>query len=194
MLCIDIIIGPLLTLLVYKTGKKTLKFDLATIIIVQLSMFGYGLHTVAVGRPAWLAFSVDQFYLVRAADIDKTQSPPAAYRTPWLGPQWVAIHLPDDRQQREQLISKTLQAGSGLFMMPSLYAPLSVSATVISKKAQPLTELNNYNTATTVRTTLARWPTARSWLPLWSNPRSMTVLLDEKSNVVAISDLNPWKQ
>ena len=31
MLCIDVVIGPLLTLLVYKTGKKTLKLDLTII-------------------------------------------------------------------------------------------------------------------------------------------------------------------
>ena len=34
MLAIDVIVGPLLGLLVYKEGKKTLKFDLGVIIVL----------------------------------------------------------------------------------------------------------------------------------------------------------------
>ncbi len=34
MLAIDVIVGPILGLLVYKEGKKTLKFDLGVIIVL----------------------------------------------------------------------------------------------------------------------------------------------------------------
>ena len=36
LLIIDVILGPLLTLLVYKEGKKTLKMDLCIIILLQI--------------------------------------------------------------------------------------------------------------------------------------------------------------
>ena len=70
LLLIDVVLGPLLTLLVYKAGKKTLVFDLAVIAVLQLSALGYGLWTVAEGRPAWLVFNADRFDLVRVLDID----------------------------------------------------------------------------------------------------------------------------
>jgi hypothetical protein len=58
MLCIDVVIGPLLTLLVYKTGKKTLKLDLTIICLLQLAALTYGLFTVYQGKPAWLVYNV----------------------------------------------------------------------------------------------------------------------------------------
>ena len=46
MLAIDVIVGPLLGLLVYKEGKKTLKFDLGVIIVLQISALGYGIYSI----------------------------------------------------------------------------------------------------------------------------------------------------
>ena len=70
MLVIDVILGPLLTLLVYKQGKKTLLFDLTVIVLLQISALGYGLWTISQGRPAWLVFNVDRFDNVRVNEID----------------------------------------------------------------------------------------------------------------------------
>ena len=52
MLAIDIILGPILTLIVYKKGKKTLKFDLCVIALLQMSALMFGLYKVYEGRPA----------------------------------------------------------------------------------------------------------------------------------------------
>ena len=69
MLTIDVIIGPLLSLLVYKEGKKSLKFDLMVIIIIQLSALCYGIYSIEQGRPAWLVYNVDRIELVRKNEI-----------------------------------------------------------------------------------------------------------------------------
>ena len=61
MLMIDVIIGPLLGLMVYKEGKNTLKIDLSIIILIQLIALSYGVYSIAQGRPAWLAYNVDRF-------------------------------------------------------------------------------------------------------------------------------------
>ena len=53
MLTIDVIVGPVLGLLVYKEGKKTLKFDLTVIILIQNSALLYGVYSIEQGRPAW---------------------------------------------------------------------------------------------------------------------------------------------
>jgi hypothetical protein len=195
---IDVIIGPILTLLVYKVGKKTLKFDLTTIIVLQLAMFSYGLHTVAIGRPAWLVFSIDQFYAVRPADVVTGNESPLfsnAQEIPWFGPHWVTVHLPDDKKARRKLVMQTLNTGRGIFMNPTLYRPLETNAKNIQLKAQPLSTLQQFNSPNAIKSTLAKFNNrAVSWLPLWSNPQSMTVLLDKNGHVVSIVDLNPLKQ
>lgn len=74
-LLVDVVIGPFLTLLVYKQGKKTLLFDMAVIIALQLSALLYGLWTVAEGRPVWLVFNVDRFDLVQPGKADQLCNP-----------------------------------------------------------------------------------------------------------------------
>ncbi len=195
MLGIDVIIGPLLTLLVYKVGKKTLKFDLTAILVVQLAMFAYGMHTVAIGRPIWFVFNIDEFYSVRATDItaESRQIATPEYRiTPFFGPKWVAIHLPDDKKLRKQIISNTLKSGLGLFYSPSLYAPLDSQIANIQANAHPIKNLEQWNTPQAIRTALAQSPTATTWLPLWNDHQSMTVLLNKNGQVVAITKLRPW--
>ena len=61
LLAIDVVIGPILGLLVYKEGKKSLKFDLTVIILLQLSALFYGIYSIEQGRPVWIAFNVDRF-------------------------------------------------------------------------------------------------------------------------------------
>ena len=55
LLVIDVILGPLLTLVVFKSGKKSLKFDLAVIALVQAAALSYGVWTLLIGRPVYVA-------------------------------------------------------------------------------------------------------------------------------------------
>lgn len=67
---VDLVLGPLLTLIVYKQGKKGLKFDLAFIATVQLVALVYGSHTLFSERPSYLVFAIDRVTLVSAKTID----------------------------------------------------------------------------------------------------------------------------
>lgn len=94
---IDIIIGPVLTFIVFNRGKPHLKLDLTIIAFFQISALMYGVWTVALGRPAWIVFNVDRFDLVQAQEIDFRQREKSAraYKTaPWFGPRWVYAEAP----------------------------------------------------------------------------------------------------
>lgn len=196
LLAIDVILGPSLTLLVYKPGKKTLVFDLAVIACLQLAALSYGLYTVAEGRPAWLVFSVDRFELVRVNDIDerKLDEAPADYRQPsWLGPQWVAASNPADSDERNDLILESVFGGADLAQRPNLYQPLSAQKDAIAQRVLALSKLSEFNTAEHVNAVLAQHPRADAWLPLRASNQDMVVLMHKASaEVVAIVDLRPW--
>lgn len=103
MLAIDVIIGPLLGLLVYKEGKKSLKIDLCIIILIQISALSYGVYSIAQGRPAWLAYYVDRFQLIRNNEIiDKNIGKALSqYQNPsWFKPQYVGVEFAQDKQIR----------------------------------------------------------------------------------------------
>ena len=61
MLAIDVIVGPVLGWLVYKEGKKTLKFDLSVIILIQIAALCFGHFSIEQRRPAWLVYNVVRF-------------------------------------------------------------------------------------------------------------------------------------
>jgi hypothetical protein len=54
---VDFFIGPLLTLLVYKVGKKTLKFDLVSIVLLQVLCLAGGMWTVWQTRPVAVVYA-----------------------------------------------------------------------------------------------------------------------------------------
>lgn len=82
----EVVLGPLLTLVVFKPDKKYLAFDLAIIAIIQLAAFVYGAYAIVSQRPAYMAFSVNRFFVVSAADVEGI--PPPSVST---GPQYGSL-------------------------------------------------------------------------------------------------------
>lgn len=196
LLVIDVILGPSLTLLVYKPGKKTLVMDLAVIALLQLSALAYGLYTVADGRPAWLVFAKDRFEMVRVPDIDERKLDNSAieYRTvSWFGPKWVAAASPLLAEERNQILFEVVAGGPDLAQRPNLYRPLTSQNAEIRQRALPVQELEKFNAPEQVQRVLKDYPQADGWLPLKAVAEDMVVLINtDTAEVVSIVDLRPW--
>src|SRR5919108_4111834 len=67
---VDVVMGPALTLVVFKSGKPGLKFDLAAIAICQLAALAYGCHIISLARPAYIVFVKDQFQVAMVTELD----------------------------------------------------------------------------------------------------------------------------
>ncbi len=63
---IDLILGPLLTLVVFNPKKSSLKFDLSVIALVQTAALIYGTWTIHQTRPIALAFINTSFMTIYA--------------------------------------------------------------------------------------------------------------------------------
>ncbi len=195
LLAVDVVLGPLLTLIVYKVGKKTLIMDLTVIALLQLSALSYGVWTVAEGRPAWIVFGGDRFELVRIPDIDQRNiGTHALYSTPaWTGPQWVGADLPFDLEQRNDIIFESVGGGFDIYERPNLYRPLQEMTASIKKHAQELSLLNKFNANSDVQSAVNKYPSATAWLPLGAKHQNMVILINkETTQVIAIVDLRPW--
>lgn len=142
MLGIDITAGPLLTLIVYKRGKRSLKFDLGTIAVLQLSFLGYGLHTLSEGRPVFLVGVDNQFTLVFANEIDQSdldQAPRVEWRRlSWTGPQLVGTRMPTDASERREVMESFMQGGAGIERSPKYYMDFEqIAPELLASAAQP---------------------------------------------------------
>ena len=196
LLIIDVILGPLLSLLVYKEGKKTLKFDLSTIILIQIAALCYGVFSIEQGRPAWLVYNVDRFELVRKNELINTniqQAQPQFQQPSWFKPQYAATEFAKDTQQRNDEMFAEVFSGISIAQRPERYVELTEAKTQIQQRALPLVELQQYNPKTDVEKTLAKYPKADAWLPLKANAVDMVVLVNKKSaSIIKVVDLRPW--
>lgn len=148
LLAIDIIVGPFLGLLVYKEGKKILKFDMAVIIALQVSALCYGVYSVEQGRPAWLVYYVDRFELVRKNDLileNINKALPQFQHVSWNKPEFVTVRMPESDQQNQEDIFTEVLGGISITQCPERYLELSQAKEQIQQRALPLKELEQYN-------------------------------------------------
>lgn len=193
---VDVVLGPLLTLVVFKVGKKSLRFDLVVIVALQLVAFGYGLWTISTARPAWLVFNADRFDLAQAYELDVRflkDAQPEFRSAPWAGPRWVASVAPQNPQKRNDLLIESTMGGSDLPQRVDLYVPLASEAANIRARSKALSELEKYNLPAVVQAALAKWPQADGWLPLMARVQPMVVLVNRaEGKPLAVVDLRPW--
>lgn len=197
LIVIDVILGPILGFLVYKEGKKTLKFDLAVIILIQLSALCYGIYSIAQGRPVWLVYNVDRFELVRSNELIKENIQQAQVQYQQLSllkPQYVAVQFAKDPKQRSEDLFTEISSGISLAQRPERYVPLVQVKQLMQQRAQSLNMLEQFNDKAEVKKELAKYPQADAWVPLKANALDMVVLLNKDTvEVIKIVDLRPWK-
>jgi hypothetical protein len=187
LLAIDVTVGPLFSLLVYKEGKKTLKMDLAIIILLQVIALGYGVYALAQSRPAWVVQAGWLFEAVPANSIDSKdqQQAKAEYqRNSLFGPQWVAV----DSAKNPQNVLAAAQ------LMPSTYTTVESQSARIQQHAQTLEALQAFNAPNDIAVVLKQYPQAKKWMPLRTTGVGLVVLLNDKNQVLATVDLRPWQE
>lgn len=196
LLGVDVVLGPLLTLLVAKEGKKTIKFDLGVIVVLQLSAFVYGASVVASGRPVWIVFSGDRFDLVQAYQIDDSSIEKAGIeyqKLSWKGPRWVAARLPTNVDERNNLTFESVFGGRDLPQRPEMYVPYEVELENVQRNAFALNKLNQFNSPQEVSRVLKNWSEADAYLPMMARAKPMAVLLKrETGQILGVVPLTPW--
>ena len=141
----DLVLGPLTSLIIYNSKKtrRALIFDYTVIAIVQLAAFVYGVVSIANGRPAYVAFVVDRFEVVRAGDLEEKdlQQAKEPYRTvPQFGPLLIATERPATAKEQNDLLFTTL-GGKDIHHFPRYYVPYDAAREQVKKHAKPMEEL-----------------------------------------------------
>jgi len=127
LIVIDVIIGPMLTFLVYKEGKKTLKMDLSIIVLVQIAVLSYGIYNITEGRPVWIVQNGNRFELVRNNEIvnQNIGNAKTEYQQPsWLKPKFVALEQSKSIEEKNINIFEELSTGISASLRPERYTSL----------------------------------------------------------------------
>lgn len=187
---VDVCIGPLLTLLVFKAGKRGLKFDLTVIALLQAGALAYGFHTITSSRPVFMVAAVDRFVLVNADAISKTDlakaKQPQWRHLSWSGPVLVAAELPKDPDARTNLLFTAAGGGKDVQDYPQYYVPYQRAVPGLLKRAHPITMLRQLNPNRNAEIT--NWLAARNltesqvvWLPIQPRMGDLVMMMDVTS-------------
>lgn len=111
---VDVVLGPLLTLVVFDTRKplRVLARDLAVIGVLQVSALLYGLHTVYLARPIYLVHEVDRVHVLLAADVsdqDLAAAAPEFRSLPLWGVRFIGVREPRDGAELLASVELALQ-------------------------------------------------------------------------------------
>jgi hypothetical protein len=139
---VDVVLGPLLTLIVFKSGKPRLKFDLTCIALVQLAALIYGASVIYQGHPVYTVFAIDRFSTVPANDVDTSQIKTAQLNPMFsLGPILAYVENPSDRKLAEQIMFEALQGGRDIDRHAELYQPYPPALNKLAAKTMDIGKL-----------------------------------------------------
>ena len=198
----DVVIGPLLTLIVYKAGKKSLKFDLTVIALLQAAFLAYGLNVMRESRPIFLVGLVDRFETVfsgELSDEDLARGIADRYRTRSLGgPRIIGGKSASNGKEMLDLALSGF-AGRDVHLMPERYVPYDQVAKEIVARAAPVTALIGSSVpadAKRLERAVAASGVPESeivYVPITSQRGRATMLLKAGSgDVIGPVAANPW--
>jgi hypothetical protein len=196
LLTVDIIIGPLMTLVVYKPGKPGLILDLSIIAALQIAALIYGMSTVFAGRPVFIVFNQSRFDIVRPIEIDSASAKKAELagndtaKIGWFSPRWIGAVAPTDRKHAEEIMFAALGGGPDWPQLPELYVPIEQVKQQILQKARPLSELRKMDKN---KVLVGVQDNFIKWLPLRGKTQDMAVLINgNTSEIIKVVAVNPW--
>jgi hypothetical protein len=199
---VDVVLGPLITLVIYKQGKKGLKFDLAVIALLQISALIYGIMAISEARPVYMVYSVDRFEMINARDIDPGDMKKATldeFKTlPLTGPKLIAAKLPSDYQERHDLTWSVLAGGADISTLPKYYVSYQSQKQNVIDHLKPLFRLTASAKQADIdmqqvidRTGLTQ--EELGFLPITTAKQDLAAIINRKSaEIVDVISVDPW--
>jgi hypothetical protein len=197
---VDLVLGPALTLMVYKEGKPGLKFDLIVIALVQLTALVYGTNTLYQERPYYMVFAVDRLILVTEAQVDKSEIRfPELTEKPFADVIRVLARRPEDPAEFQKYLDSVLIDGQpDLESRPEYWEPYANGKDVILQATKPLEDINRTSERDErrVQRAIARHQDDHprvGYVPIGTLDEDIGMLMDmDTAEPLGVIDVDPW--
>ena len=201
LVCVYLILGPVLTLILFKPGKAGLKFDMYLVAIIQSAALIYGSYTLYLERPYYIVFVKDRFEVLAQQDMDEGQiKDPSLFTKSWTLPVLIVATMPADIQEQQRILEETLLEGKpDIHQRPEYWSAYAEQADQVNKGVRTLSDL------------LERRPDGAEaiykvagesnaddvnrliFAPIMGKQRVFSLVLDPLSLLpIAIIDVDPW--
>jgi hypothetical protein len=127
---VNIVLGPGLTLLVFRPGKPGLKFDMIVIFAIQVLALGWGIWWVYSERPALTVFYDGEFVCMKHSEVPEVHLRRLALKD--KGPPLLAVlPRPNTYSEYQEMLSEALRQNSAsIYVFGEKFLPMDVVGTV----------------------------------------------------------------
>ncbi len=194
----DLILGPLLVFIIFKEGKKYLKFDINVLLGIQIIAFLFGAYSLYLKHPAYAVFKHDRFILTNVSHLyPQPGLQEQLTQTVFSRPQLVSTKLPENITERMNLmVNVDLFGAPDIEKRPALFQPLSHGlATIHDKSIDPERLLSDKNNRQKIDRFLKKYGgniNQYMFFPITGNNKKLLVLAFDKrtSKMLSIIDIN----
>lgn len=121
-IAVDLVLGPLLTLVIFKAGKPGLKFDLACIGTLQAACLAAGLYIVHTERPLAMIYYDKYMYSASADTFARYNQPVPDLNS--QSPVMLSVNLPDDPIARADILNALYSQRLPVWILAENYGPM----------------------------------------------------------------------
>lgn len=200
LITVDLVLGPLLTFVVFKPGKPSLKFDLSVIAAIQIAALSYGVVTVYNGHPVYVVYNVDRFTLVAANEVDPQDAKYKEFKVSTFDkPKLVYAKPPEDREERNQLLFDAINTGIDLEHHPEYYEPIDQFTQKITQQGISSDRLLAFPSSKTEMIKFLEKQDGKkasdfAFVPLMGKEKVMLWALNkETGHPIGTLDIDPWE-
>ena len=197
---IDLVLGPILTFVVYAPKKKGLKFDIAFIGLAQLSALAYGVHTLQQGHPLFIAYNHGGFNLVQVNEVTDGKAKYDEFHVSKLAsPQLAFAKMPDDPElQSEIIVGVDLKGDPDIDKRQEYLEPVKNHLSTILKSSLDAVKLfDDEHLTPSSKKFLDKYGDKKdqfAYLPLKGISGDAIIVLDKKTaEMIGTINADPWK-
>ena len=197
---VHLVIGPLLTLLVYKHGKRGMKFDLIVIALLQSAALAYGSYKLYDEKPDYLVFAIDRLEFIPGKQVDQSAIRYNELRTkPFAELIHVFARPPEDPDEYQRYLSSVAFDGKpDLERRTEYWEPWAAGVDNIRGQLKFLGDIRTISAEEQeiVQQAIDDYSEAHpnlGVLPIGGIEKDLGILLDRDSlEVLDILNANPW--
>ena len=198
---VDLVLGPLLTLIVFKQGKPGLKFDLTVIALTQIVALIYGTYTLYREKPDYMVFSIDRLEFVSRNLIDQSQIRYDELRNSEVTELIrVFARAPEDPAEFQVYLDSVVMDGKpDLEARPEFWEPWAAGTETIRNQMKSLDDLVTASAEDEdrIQDAIDKYSDAHpdlGLLPVGGIEENIGILMDRNTlEVLGVLHVNPWE-
>ncbi|MDX1498595.1 MAG: hypothetical protein R3176_01780 [Woeseiaceae bacterium] len=198
---VAVVLGPVLSAVVYRPGKPGLAADLAVLAVLEFGTVAVLASLLCLRQPAYLVFAVDRFEVVSRGEVDPDAFvEPGLARRPAHAPRLIHARMPADPEAFDRLLDETVLMGlPDIDRRPEFWEPYATALPLVLAKARPLGDL--LGPGDPRRAAVSRWLGEQSaaaadfrFLPVRGRRADGIMVLHARVGFpVAVLQVEPWE-